>query len=720
MGPEEQQMKKFREWLKEGGVDLQGVRFRQSAGGWGLFAGRAFREGEVVFEVPRDLCIEVPAANFELGEDDLVFARAAREEDADARLSPEQKEAVLSLSRQLLERRKNNEPYMAVLPDPPALHPLQLRWAPKLAAGSRLLQRMHATIQERDEACMEELLPVERVWKSRAWALGAVWTRAVRLPSRLALVPLMDFVNHWTPSDRTTETWSCSYDVAKDSVVVLAERRISKGEELTFLYGHFSDAQLLCNYGIPVGSPGRNAFDEAAVSIGPYVLMSSPDSTESNPAVPALVSARAACLARHGWALEIQRPLLFPVPRELRPSGGLLALARLLSLESAEEVEEWEHRIFWMDTPGAAAPTLPPLTEERAWRRVAAWLEEAFASTTHSASDFTDEMRSWPEEVERQLAESVTAVLVGEAAVLARAKEAAEARVMRASRQQGKVPSASAWQRRQARRGRAWQADWTAGLGPRVRRAHGLLVLCSRTSPGAEGWSWENRSHVYDPGKMLVLGLRLFFGAEKLPAAPKPGRSKEPVTPASGSLSLSEPTASPVSSASPVERPQLKLQQVDADTASMASVASSRSAGSRSCTSTVSVNSEFIQERIPARQRETAKIQSELKAFVREMVRGRKLSVIAPDGSLRSCSCSLDKRLKHFVIELKGSVRRIPLSEMTEVYQGNEPEDIETPLDELCATLMLESCECISFSFEDLPSRERFAMCLQILVDGQQ
>jgi len=137
-------------------------------------------------------------------------------------------------------------------------------------------------------------------------------------------------------------------------------------------------------------------------------------------------------------------------------------------------------------------------------------------------------------------------------------------------------------------------------------------------------------------------------------------------------------------------------------------------------TSTVSVNSEFIQERIPARQRETAKIQSELKGFVREMVRGRKLSVIAPDGSLRSCSCSLDKRLKHFVIELKGSLRRIALSEITEVYQGNEPEDIETPLDEKCATLMLESCECISFSFEDLPSRERFAMCLQILVDGQQ
>mmetsp|Transcript_25915 Transcript_25915/g.42244 ORF Transcript_25915/g.42244 Transcript_25915/m.42244 type:complete len:230 (+) Transcript_25915:83-772(+) len=209
-------------------------------------------------------------------------------------------------------------------------------------------------------------------------------------------------------------------------------------------------------------------------------------------------------------------------------------------------------------------------------------------------------------------------------------------------------------------------------------------------------------------------------------AVSKPGRSKDPVDSTAaasdstgpGSPALSAPKndlADPKSAVAP-----LKLAPDRADTVETASVASSRSVGSRSVTSTVSVNSEFIQERIPARQRETAKIQSELKAFVREMVRGRKLSVIAPDGSLRSCTCSLDKRLKHFVIELKGSLRRIALSEITEVYQGNEPEDIETPLDELCATLMLESCECISFSFEDLPSRERFAMCLQILVDGQQ
>lgn len=160
-------------------------------------------------------------------------------------------------------------------------------------------------------------------------------------------------------------------------------------------------------------------------------------------------------------------------------------------------------------------------------------------------------------------------------------------------------------------------------------------------------------------------------------------------------------------------------QDLDAvETASAAS--SARSALSRSMGTTSSVTSDFIQERIPARQRETTKIQTEMKAFVREMVRGRQLGVIAPDGSLRTCTCSLDKRMKYFVIELKGSVRRIALSELTEVYQGKEPEDIETPLDELCSTLMLESSECISFHFDDVGSRERFAMCLQILVDGQQ
>uniref|UniRef100_A0A7S4QPR8 ISP1 C-terminal domain-containing protein n=1 Tax=Alexandrium monilatum TaxID=311494 RepID=A0A7S4QPR8_9DINO len=131
-----------------------------------------------------------------------------------------------------------------------------------------------------------------------------------------------------------------------------------------------------------------------------------------------------------------------------------------------------------------------------------------------------------------------------------------------------------------------------------------------------------------------------------------------------------------------------------------------------------SIGSEFIQERMM--QRESSSMGRSMKAFVRGMVRGQQISVIAPDGQLCTCNCTMDKRLRYFVIELKGSQRRIPMSSITEVFQGREPEDIDTPLSERCSTLMLERGDCISFHFPDVESREHFAMCLQILVDGQQ
>jgi len=157
----------------------------------------------------------------------------------------------------------------------------------------------------------------------------------------------------------------------------------------------------------------------------------------------------------------------------------------------------------------------------------------------------------------------------------------------------------------------------------------------------------------------------------------------------------------------------------DAETASAASTHSVKSA-SHSMGTSSSVASDLINERIPVRQREKERIQKAMKTFVRSMVRGQRMGVVSPDGQLRTCNCSLDKRLKHFVIELNGSVRKIALLELAEVYQAKEPADIDTPLDDLCSTLMLESGECITFHFSDVQTRENFAMCLQILVDGQQ
>ncbi|CAE7232762.1 SETD3, partial [Symbiodinium pilosum] len=60
---------------------------------------------------------------------------------------------------------------------------------------------------------------------------------------------------------------------------------------------------------------------------------------------------------------------------------------------------------------------------------------------------------------QRQLAEAVCCVLVGEAAVVATALEAVEARLQRIQRQKGKAPSAEAWRQRQERRREAWSVD---------------------------------------------------------------------------------------------------------------------------------------------------------------------------------------------------------------------------------------------------------------------
>merc|ERR1711862_908588 len=123
----------------------------------------------------------------------------------------------------------------------------------------------------------------------------------------------------------------------------------------------------------------------------------------------------------------------------------------------------------------------------------------------------------------------------------------------------------------------------------------------------------------------------------------------------------------------------------------------------RSTGTSSSMASDFIQEKLGNKQRESNKIQQEMKKFVRTMVRGQQMGVLIPDGQLRTCTGSLDKRLKHFVIELKGSQRKIPLASVVEVYQGDEPKDIDTPLDECCSTLSLEQGECITFHFPDVP-----------------
>lgn len=156
----------------------------------------------------------------------------------------------------------------------------------------------------------------------------------------------------------------------------------------------------------------------------------------------------------------------------------------------------------------------------------------------------------------------------------------------------------------------------------------------------------------------------------------------------------------------------------DLDTASAASSGKNSTRSARSASS--SIGTDFINDQLPQHQREVARIQSQMKTFVKGMVKGREMSVLSVDGQLRSCTCSFDRKLRKFDILVSKETRSIPLSKIREVFQGQEPEDIPTPLDELCATFVLDKGECLSFRFKDVAERENFAMCLQIIVDGHQ
>jgi len=132
-----------------------------------------------------------------------------------------------------------------------------------------------------------------------------------------------------------------------------------------------------------------------------------------------------------------------------------------------------------------------------------------------------------------------------------------------------------------------------------------------------------------------------------------------------------------------------------------------------------SVRNAFAEEMMPSQKVDLDRIQSQMNTFVKRMVRGRELNALSVDGQLRNCTCSLDRKLRNYTLVINKEIRSIPLSKIKEVFQGAEPDDIATPLDELCATIMLDTGECLSFRFGDVRERETFSLCLQIVVDGK-
>eukprot|EP00929_Paragymnodinium_shiwhaense_P087088 TRINITY_DN47393_c0_g1_i1.p1 TRINITY_DN47393_c0_g1~~TRINITY_DN47393_c0_g1_i1.p1 ORF type:complete len:563 (+),score=90.99 TRINITY_DN47393_c0_g1_i1:104-1792(+) len=438
----------FMKWLEKNGAMLDKVKLEQKqdgSGAFSVFARRDMEEGEVICEVPRKLALKVPIV-FPPESADGVLAEASPKEEPDVLNTPEERKALQTLAQRLCDERRQGgqskwAPYINMLPDPVALHPLSEAWPDDFVRQSYLLQRFYRTVAERDEAVLEAL--DETVYKRRRWAVNAIWTRAQVLETSnggtvLAIVPFIDMFNQWTLQEGTTgEPWACHFEEFGKLVGMVADRPIRCGEELLALYDQNSDAVLLGQYGIMPAVPGANAWNRAGVPLDPSVIccpVKTRDGTEE-PAESGLVSARAAALTRHGWA-DLRSPLLFQLPDDARPEGGLLALARLLALPSSEAIDEWEHRIFSMDASGGDKLDefdFERSWEQRAWELVGRWTHECRQTTFRNSEDMVERFED-PQDPLSDLAEAIAGVLVGEVEVLDEAERTAISRAAIAGR----------------------------------------------------------------------------------------------------------------------------------------------------------------------------------------------------------------------------------------------------------------------------------------------
>lgn len=127
-------------------------------------------------------------------------------------------------------------------------------------------------------------------------------------------------------------------------------------------------------------------------------------------------------------------------------------------------------------------------------------------------------------------------------------------------------------------------------------------------------------------------------------------------------------------------------------------------------------------------QSQAARAKLIIRKFVRRMVKGQELAVLSRKGGVATVSATLDRRLTKLTLargHSKIGKRGIALEAVAGIAVGLEAlEEVEggalPGLDELCATLVLEGGECISFRLSDVEERDTFVLCMSMFVDGRK
>lgn len=121
-----------------------------------------------------------------------------------------------------------------------------------------------------------------------------------------------------------------------------------------------------------------------------------------------------------------------------------------------------------------------------------------------------------------------------------------------------------------------------------------------------------------------------------------------------------------------------------------------------------------------------AEAQQLVKAFVKNIVKGLPVNMLARSGARSECIVSLDRKLTTMTLHRSknkesGKKRTISLESIGEIAVGEDVgDDVELPVNELCVTLILNDGQTIAFLFDDLEARDTFALCLSMFVDGRR
>jgi len=137
----------------------------------------------------------------------------------------------------------------------------------------------------------------------------------------------------------------------------------------------------------------------------------------------------------------------------------------------------------------------------------------------------------------------------------------------------------------------------------------------------------------------------------------------------------------------------------------------------RSVDSAASPGSGYVSLNEEEKAREMTKLQHMIRDFVMEFLQGVYLDAILEDGTLVPCKCIMDSKLSVLMLQVNSTTRTIQLTNIQEICSGRELRDLQvtTPLNDLCATLVMADDQCVSFKFADVQGREHFATCMKVL-----